>query len=295
MCLLNNIFQRDKNVQCVYIFLSSLFLLMFPVMFQCAPLLRIANTPFCQQLSAVIGHLAYKCNIHLKVFFPLGCERASCTELQFFCSVGRVSHNNRSSKIHKFVCDAKLTGSLRICLHQPFLMFGPYRKNARLAKIAAISPSEVTLKHLLEGLLYYSLNSDKDFIFVFICVDWQKRPSSLQRWFFGSFAGVGCQAGNVTERAWIAACYLVFQLILGKCFAKRKFKVTTIPSRWLNASYLTDCRIALSCCFCIILGRRGGGIRGVLLRLYFADAILAASLCLMKEMFPKTAGLLPKT
>lgn len=51
-------------------------------------------------------------------------------------------------------------------------MFGPYRKNARLAKIAAISPSEVTLKHLLEGLLYYSLNSDKDFIFVFICVDW---------------------------------------------------------------------------------------------------------------------------
>jgi len=41
----------------------------------------------------------------------------------------------------------------------------------------------------------------------------------------------------MAERDWIEVCYLVFQL---------KFKVITIPTRWLNASYLIDCRIALS-------------------------------------------------
>jgi len=55
-------------------------------------------------------------------------------------------------------------------------MFSPYKKKARLAKIAPLSPSEVTLNRLCEGLLYYALNSDKDFMFVFTCAGYWKRP-----------------------------------------------------------------------------------------------------------------------
>lgn len=121
-----------------------------PVMLQRAPVLRRAVTSCCQQPSARIGLLVYKCNIHLKDFFLFGMQVSKVPGIVVLFQCGQGSHINHGIKMHKYACDAKLAVSLSVSLCQCFLIFGPYKKNAIPAKIAALTHSEITSKHFLK-------------------------------------------------------------------------------------------------------------------------------------------------